>query len=1573
MAEALRAELQLDIAQFTQGLTNALNATRTFTTNISNEIANSVNAFNNLTRAMGQAAQSLTSYAQNTAQANINSNNLQAVTQQINTGFAALNNTLRQNTQALNTLANTANNAGNSLNNASQHARRFDGSLVGIIKSSLAFSLVYQGIALIEQGIVGIFTAANELTRLQIAFATITGGSRTASVELQNLQAIANKTGQDFFTLAQKSVTFTAATQAVGLSQTQANKAIETASILAQRFGQDSESGAKIVEAFSHILAQQTVTAGGLAQQLASVLPNGLQLAAKAFDIPIEKLAEMKDKTELSSVVILRLIEDAKKMPKDMEPPILQTTALFTSMWNNIKVGAAETGKWIEEKLSAGLRGFANQAKLIKDYWAPGGAASTNNVVSGPYADIFTRAGQAQNIPPNFLSAMASVESGFDPKALSPKGAQGIMQLMPRTAQFLGVPQDKVNDPETNIQAGARYMRIILDGLNREFSTLTDHDKALLAFASFNAGPKTIKDLLRDYQKSGGDLSTDTAYAGIVSELPQETQRYVQRINFKLSGAAGPSLAPRGTSLGGSAATQDNTDAQIAAEHLKALIALRDELIKKINEQNNIEQIQAKGGVEIEGVAQKELTERMQIYQKIVGIISQYPDLMGKNAVETQKVLNLTGGLVQQAQARVEAEREEERMAQRRIVLTDELAVREAALADPFEKEKEKLKQFADEAKQVGLDQNVIDQYVADRTVQINSEKTATLLQQEIDRLGEIHDLKQQDLKEDQEAANILKSLSADTTKSRVDNERLRVDKAIEQLQRLNRSEEEIAKAELLGDQAVNRIRQEEADKLAKEAAKPLKDLADGIENTLAHAFQNVISGTKGFLDELKSLFIKAISELAAYAVTHAIVIPALVSLAGAVGIGGALSGGGSGGADGTSGESGGSGLFGQAATLAGLGGKLFGGNALIGGLLGTPIGSIGAEYVGAPTAASNLLDSIGLEGASIGDVLGAGGAGIGVGLTSSQIFSSLGLHGIGNSTLSGALGGGTAGFMLGGPIGAGIGAILGAIGGALSGLFGGGRPETQFGNQRFGQIAQVGYDENLGGLNVIQGFQLSTYSHQRMGIDYEDLMAQLNSAYTDLFKQAVDGFKSLSPQVQKNLVNPINAASEEIKKKIEAIGLFKAGDSDQTLQQYLQNLTGTEIPKIFEEAFKPITDAIKKVDPIVKKFNDIIDVLNKDIDTLKKQQQTFDEGIQNQITSLSQVFYTSEQKFNADTALMQQYLASFANANPVDRVKLSGQIGQLSGTLLGEARGNFVYNPNAAQPIAEGLFTPAQTFVARQKDLQDLMKQFSSANPQQQGALATQITQMAQQLFSTAKGQDVLGQDPSALRSLQQELIADVQQVQQGANQSLAAYQQQVINQLQGVQVSMDQTFQDMVGALQTQVDLANKQIDILVNSLSDLNSVDGVVKESLAMLGQINTTLGGPLNINNNDAVTLAQTALLGGINDTAVKQLNILTSIDSKIGAGGAAAPPAAIPDTGGSASFQVGGYVMTNTFAYLHAGERVMTRHDTAQTSGSPISITINSNGGDVDVLARRVITEIERRGGRLHSSKIQVSR
>lgn len=106
---------------------------------------------------------------------------------------------------------------------------------------------------------------------------------------------------------------------------------------------------------------------------------------------------------------------------------------------------------------------------ILKNYWG--------------HKDTIEQAAGRHNIPVSLLKAQIAYESGYNQNARSPVGAKGLSQIMPATAQYLGVSYSSLNNPYISLDAGARFM----SQLYRDFGRWD------LALAAYNAGPRRVK------------------------------------------------------------------------------------------------------------------------------------------------------------------------------------------------------------------------------------------------------------------------------------------------------------------------------------------------------------------------------------------------------------------------------------------------------------------------------------------------------------------------------------------------------------------------------------------------------------------------------------------------------------------------------------------------------------------------------------------------------------------------------------------------------------------------------------------------------------------------------------------------------------------------------------------------------------------------------------------------------------------------------------------------------------------------------------------------------------------------
>jgi len=144
-----------------------------------------------------------------------------------------------------------------------------------------------------------------------------------------------------------------------------------------------------------------------------------------------------------------------------------------------------------------------------------------------PYSDKIFKYATRSDVDPYFLTAIMKTESGFNPDAVSPKDARGLMQIMPETGEWIAKQinlypyhPDLLFDPETNIRMGSWYIANLED----EFV-----GNKIIALAAYNGGRGNVTNWLRE-NKISGDLSD-------IGAIPfPETRNFVGKVllNYKV-------------------------------------------------------------------------------------------------------------------------------------------------------------------------------------------------------------------------------------------------------------------------------------------------------------------------------------------------------------------------------------------------------------------------------------------------------------------------------------------------------------------------------------------------------------------------------------------------------------------------------------------------------------------------------------------------------------------------------------------------------------------------------------------------------------------------------------------------------------------------------------------------------------------------------------------------------------------------------------------------------------------------------------------------------------------------------
>jgi soluble lytic murein transglycosylase-like protein len=177
-----------------------------------------------------------------------------------------------------------------------------------------------------------------------------------------------------------------------------------------------------------------------------------------------------------------------KRMSMGAAPKLVSRLAILFVLLGLSAPASAQIYSWLDAdgKLVVSNRRQESAGVHVRTYAVPQAQTvrATRAVAVGRarvYDDLIEQHCRTHSVRPDLVRAVMQVESGFNPLARSPKGAMGLMQLMPATARQFGV-SDPYN-PAENVRGGVAYLRELLDRYQ---------NKEELALAAYNAGPNAV-------------------------------------------------------------------------------------------------------------------------------------------------------------------------------------------------------------------------------------------------------------------------------------------------------------------------------------------------------------------------------------------------------------------------------------------------------------------------------------------------------------------------------------------------------------------------------------------------------------------------------------------------------------------------------------------------------------------------------------------------------------------------------------------------------------------------------------------------------------------------------------------------------------------------------------------------------------------------------------------------------------------------------------------------------------------------------------------------------------------------
>ena len=501
-----------------------------------------------------------------------------------------------QTTQSTQQLTQQLNTLGQTFQQSATQARTFGAAWQNALQvaGGIGIATSIQGIvrAVLDFGTASVQMAAH-MQDLHRSFVALEGSGQAANRTLAFLFETARQNGVSFTDLAEGFRRLEAGAKGTVLTTDDLQRAMAGLSAGSRVMGLSSSQVTSAITALEQMLTKGKLSAEELVRQLSNAVPGGLEKMASGLRTTTADLRVMAEAGIVPvTTAVVAFTEQMAAIGKNAGP-LEGLTKTFADLRNETTAWMTAIGEGVGGIIKPFLDTLIQLSEALRDLFKirPPGSTAPQEPATGvagwmgwayqhltipgmlgapapfpfgrqgpaglpmapsPYTGMIQAAAGEFKIDPGLLSQLIRQESNFQPGIPSPKGAVGLGQIMPGTAEYLapGITAEQLKDPATSVRLAAKYLA---EQLNL-FKDSTD--QVSLALAAYNAGPGKVATAIQQATAAG----RPETFAGIQPFLPRETQAYVPGV---LSGKGGPAPQPAGLTPEGQAQVQRITQESV--------------------------------------------------------------------------------------------------------------------------------------------------------------------------------------------------------------------------------------------------------------------------------------------------------------------------------------------------------------------------------------------------------------------------------------------------------------------------------------------------------------------------------------------------------------------------------------------------------------------------------------------------------------------------------------------------------------------------------------------------------------------------------------------------------------------------------------------------------------------------------------------------------------------------------------------------------------------------------------------------------------------------------------------------